>query len=105
MKYEYPVIFTPEEGAVLVSVPDLPGLNTFAGNVTDALCMARDAIEMWLWDAENKGEDIPPASGHAEIVKLCESEDQSVSMVAADTDEYRRQNDLLPVKNTRSIPA
>jgi predicted RNase H-like HicB family nuclease len=59
MKHEYPVIFTPEEGAFLVSVPDLPGLDTFAGNVTYALCMARDAIEMRLWDAENKGEAIP----------------------------------------------
>jgi predicted RNase H-like HicB family nuclease len=105
MKYVYPVIFTPEEGTILVSVPDLPGLDTFAVNVTDALYMARDAIEMWLWDAENKGEAIPPASDQTAIAKLCESQNQSVSMVSADTDEYRRQNDPCLVNSTRPIPA
>jgi predicted RNase H-like HicB family nuclease len=105
VKYVYPVMFTPEEGNILVSVPDLPGLNTFGGNLAAALYMARDAMEMWLWDAENKGEAIPPASTQAEIAKLCETPDQSVSMVAADTDEYRRQHDSRSVKKTLSIPA
>ena len=105
MKYVYPVIFTPEEGNILVSVPDLPGLHTFGGNLADALYMAKDAIEMWLWDAENKGEPIPLASGQAEIAKTCESPNQTVSMVAADTDEYRRQNDTRAIKKTLSIPA
>ena len=105
MKYVYPAIFTPEEGNVLVSVPDLPGLHTFGADMADAIYMAQDAMEMWLWDAENKGESIPPASGQAEIAKVCESPNQIVSMVAADTGEYRRQNDTRAVKKTLSIPA
>ena len=105
MKYVYPAIFTPDEENILVSVPDLPGLHTFGNNIADALFMAQDAIEMWLWDAENKGETIPPASSQKTIVKMCESPDQLVSMVAADTDEYRRQNDTRSVKKTLSIPA
>jgi predicted RNase H-like HicB family nuclease len=105
MKYVYPVIFTPEEENILVSVPDLPGLNTFGGNLAEALYMAQDAITMWLWDAENKSEAIPPASTQAEIAKLCTAPEQSVSMVAADTDEYRRQNDTRSVRKTLSIPA
>ena len=105
MKYVYPALFTQEEGNILVSVPDLPGLHTFGSNLADALYMAQDAIEMWLWDAENKGEPIPPASSQAEIAKRCKTPDQTVSMVAANTDEYRRQNDTRAVKKTLSIPA
>jgi len=105
MKYVYPAIFTAEEGNILVSVPDLPGLHTFGHSMADALFMAQDAIEMWLWDAENKAEAIPPASSQKKIAKLCKSPDQVVSMVAADTDEYRRQNDTRAVKKTLSIPA
>jgi len=105
MKYVYPVIFTPEEGKILVSVPDLPGLHTFGNNMADALFMAQDAIEMWLWDAENNGEAIPLPSSQSEITKMCKLPEQEVSMVAADTDEYRRQNDTRSIKKTLSIPA
>ena len=105
MKYAYPAIFTPEGKNILVDVPDLPGLHTFGKNLADALYMAQDAIEMWLWDAENKGESIPAASPQKQIAKKCTLPDQLVSMVAADTDEYRRQNDTRAIKKTLSIPA
>jgi predicted RNase H-like HicB family nuclease len=105
MKYVYPAIFTPEEENILVSVPDLPGLHTFGNSMADALYMAQDAIEMWLWDAENNGETIPQASSQNKITKMAKLPNQVVSLVAADTDEYRRQNDTRAVKKTLSIPA
>jgi predicted RNase H-like HicB family nuclease len=105
MKYVYPAIFTIEKKNILVSVPDLPGLHTFGNSMADAIYMAQDAIEMWLWDAENNDEAIPPASSQKEIVKRCVSGDHIVSMIAADTDEYRRQNDTRAIKKTLSIPA
>ncbi|MCL2180039.1 MAG: type II toxin-antitoxin system HicB family antitoxin [Treponema sp.] len=105
MKYVYPAVFSIEKRKILVSVPDLPGLHTFGGNMADALFMAQDAIEMWLWDAEMQGEEIPPASSQKKIAKMCKSPEQIVSMVAADTDEYRRQNDNRSIKKTLSIPA
>ena len=105
MKYAYPAIFTKEEGNILVTVPDLPGLYTFGSNMADAIIMAQDAIEMWLWDAENKNEKIPLASEQKEITRKCTSPEQIVSLVAADTDEYRRQNETRSIKKTLSIPA
>jgi len=105
MKYVYPAVFTVEEGNILVSVPDLPGLHTFGTSMADALFMAQDAIEMWLWDAENKGERIPPASSLQKAAKMFTAKEQIVNMVAADTDEYRKQNDTRSVKKTLSIPA
>lgn len=105
MKYAYPAILTQEDGQILVSVPDLPGLYTFGDNLPDALYMAKDAIEMWLWDAENNEEPIPAASNPQDIASQCESPESSVSLIAADTDEYRRQHDTRSVKKTLSIPA
>jgi len=104
MKYAYPVIFTSENEKVLVSVPDLPGLHTFGSNMAEALYMARDAMALWLWDAEKKGEILPPASSQKKIAKMC-TRDQIVSLVAADTEEYHRQNDTRAIKKTLSIPA
>ena len=100
MKYVYPAILYPDEGKISVSVPDLPGCHTFGEDKADALFMAKDAIEMWLWDAENKKEPIPAAS---ETLPLEHGE--TLTLVAADTDEYRRTNDAKAVKKTLSIPA
>jgi predicted RNase H-like HicB family nuclease len=105
MKYAYPAIFTPEGDNVLVDVPDLPGISTFGSGAADAIYMAQDAIEMWLWDAENKEEQIPVPSPQALIETKCTKPGQFVSLVPADTDEYRRENDTRAVKKTLSIPA
>ena len=37
--------------------------------------------------------------------KQCEYDNQFVSLIAADTDEYRKQNDTRSVKKTLSIPS
>ena len=102
MKYVYPVIFYPDNGAVGITVPDLPGCHTFGTDTADALLMAKDAIEMWLWDAENKDEDIPVATpiNDIEIIK-----NQQLTLVAADTDEWRKAYDTKAVKKTLSIPS
>ncbi|MDL2264599.1 type II toxin-antitoxin system HicB family antitoxin, partial [Synergistaceae bacterium OttesenSCG-928-I11] len=98
-------VFTPEDGKILVTVPDLPGCHTFGESLADALYMAQDAAEMWLWDAENQNESIPLASDREEVVARFEVGNTFVSMVAADTDDYRRRNDTRAVKKTLSIPS
>jgi predicted RNase H-like HicB family nuclease len=105
MRYVYPVVFTVESDAILASVPDLPGTHTFGKTWSDALYMAQDAMEMWLWDAENKGEHIPEASDPSSIAARQTAENVQVSMMAADTDEYRKRADTRAVKKTLSIPA
>jgi len=101
MKYVYPAIFTPlEEGGYDVYIPDLPYCRTCGDNLADAMEMAEDAASMWLWDAENKKEDIPPPSE-----SLKHESPQFISFIKADTDAYRRQNDNRAVKKTLTIPA
>ena len=41
----------------------MPGCVTCGNNVIDAIEMVRDAISMWLCDAEDKNENIPKPSG------------------------------------------
>jgi predicted RNase H-like HicB family nuclease len=105
MKYAYAAIFTEEDGQILVSVPDLPGTYTFGESIADALYMAQDAMEMWLCDAENNKEAIPAPSALAEIAKQCKGVKSFVSMVPADTDDYRRQTDTRSVRKSLSIPS
>ncbi|MCL2169665.1 MAG: type II toxin-antitoxin system HicB family antitoxin [Defluviitaleaceae bacterium] len=100
MRYVYPVILYADDGMVGVSVPDLPGCHTFGEDDADALFMAADAMAMWLWHAENTGMEIPVASEN-----ITAMDGERVSLVAADTAEYRRQNDTRAVKKTLSIPA
>jgi len=100
MKYVYPAILYSDDGSVGVKIPDLPGCFTFGSDRAEALLMAKDAVEMWLWDAENKREPIPPASDRLPLEK-----EEIFTLIAADTDEFRQANDTRAVKKTLSIPA
>jgi predicted RNase H-like HicB family nuclease len=104
MQYAYPVVLTPEDGKILVRVPDLKTVYSFGANIPDALLMAKDAIEMFLWHTENEHGDIPPASSIPDVEKLRETDEEFISLVAADTDEYRKQFDTRSVKKTLTIP-
>ena len=105
MKYVYPAILYPDDDKIGVTVPDLPGCHTFGDDVADALFMAQDAIEMWLWDSENNQEPIPKASNLEDMANQFEHPASIATLILADTDEYRRQNDAKAVKKTLSIPA
>lgn len=102
MKYTYPAVLTPlSTGEYDIKIPDLPGCRTCGKDLFEAIQMAEDAVAMWLWDAENKGEKIP--SPGSVITALAES--QQTTYIIADTDEYRRKYDNRAVKKTLSIPS
>ena len=100
MKYVYPVILYPDDDKMGVTVPDLPGCHTYGDDMPDALFMAKDAIEMWLWHAENNAIPIPPASK-----TLPFKPNETHTLIAVDTDEYRQANDTRAIKKTLSIPS
>ncbi len=101
MKYVYPVIFTEDNGSYSVSVPDLPGCFTCGNTLIDAIEMSRDAISMWLCDAEDKKETVPSSSNPKDLI--CEP-NSLVNLIDVDTLAYRRENDNRAVKKTLSIP-
>ncbi len=102
MKYVYPAVFEKaEEGGYNVSVPDIKGCYTCADTLAEAIEMAEDCIEMMLVTIEDEKKPVPEASGLKEIEAKT---DAVVSLVRADTDEWRRQFSTRSVKKTLTIP-
>lgn len=100
MKYVYPVIFEDaEEGGYVVTVPDIPCCFTQGDDMADAIFMAEDVIAMMLAEYEDEGKPVPTPS-KIEDVKTT----GIVSLVRADTDEWRKLVDNKAVKKTLSIP-
>ncbi|MDE6995588.1 MAG: type II toxin-antitoxin system HicB family antitoxin, partial [Lachnospiraceae bacterium] len=58
MKNVYPVFFTKTDTVVLVEVPDLEMI-TEGTDMSDAMEMARDAIELKCVSMEDDGTEIP----------------------------------------------
>lgn len=86
MKYIYPAILTPaEEGGYLIQFPDFPGIHTDGDSLAEAIDMAEDALNLWLWNAEEEN-DIPKPSA---LKELQAADDAVVTLIKADTREYR----------------
>ena len=67
----------------------------------DTVRMAQDALCLWMYDMEQDRKPIPPASGPHDI----KTEGNAfTSVVAVDTETYRRFYENKSVKKTLSIP-
>lgn len=58
-KYQYTVLFEPQEGGYNVIVPAIPEICTFGETMLEARAMAEDAIRCYLESALKHGESIP----------------------------------------------
>jgi len=47
------------EGGYTVTVPTLPGCITFGEDITEAIAMAREAIELYIESLVAHGEEVP----------------------------------------------
>ncbi len=54
------------EGGYTVSVPVLPGCITYGEDVDDAITMAKEAIELYIEELQERGEAIPDDSNTLE---------------------------------------
>lgn len=102
MKYVYPAILTPEDGAYLVNFPDLENCFTDGADLCEAVEMAQDVLNLMLMTMEDDKLPIPAASSAADL--SCE-DGALVTLVSADTTEYRKKYGNYAVKKTLSIPA
>lgn len=103
MKYAYPAVFTYEksEGVYYVRFPDIKNCFTDGRSVAEALEMGEDALTLMLCQMEDDGIRLPEPT---DIKKISLGENETATLVFADTDEYRRENDTRAVKKTLSIP-
>jgi predicted RNase H-like HicB family nuclease len=100
--YVYPVILTPEKDGYFVDFPDVESCYTQGDSLADALEMAKDVLALRLCAYENDKKTIPPPSLKQDFEL---EENQIVSLVSADTMEYRKIWDSKAVKKTLTIPA
>ena len=107
MKNVYPVFFTKTDTVVLVEVPDLEIL-TEGTDMSDAIEMARDAIELKCVSMEDDGTEIPLPSEINDLDvnnRIFAEEDATViSFVDIDSGEYRRKIDTKTVRKNVTIP-
>ena len=108
MKNVYPVFFTKTDTIVLVEVPDLEIL-TEGTDMSDAIEMARDAIELKCVSMEDDGTEIPLPSEISDLDVdngiFAEEGTTVISFVDIDSGEYRRKIDTKTVRKNVTIPS
>ena len=101
-KYIYPAIFAKEGAFYTVCFPDLESCYTQGDDLQDAYDAAEDVLCLTLYNLEESGATIPPAS---DVSAISVAPDEFVSLVSCNTLEYRKFYDNRAVKKTLTIPA
>lgn len=106
MKYIYPAVITQDdEGFYLAHFHDFDNsavsCYTDGKNLDEAIDMAQDALNLALVTLEDDHAEIPKSSNP---VKIKLKENEFLTMIKADTIEYRKKTDNKSVKKTLSIP-
>ena len=102
MKYTFTAVFTEENGKVFARVPDLDGCITSGKNLADAIDQITDAMNCWLCTAEDEDLEIPSPTEQSEIKH---DNKDSLSLIKADTMEYRAKTNTKAVRKNVSLPA
>jgi antitoxin HicB len=99
MMLHYRIKLEPDDnGTLLVTSPDLPGMVTFGSDRADAIRRATDAIEEWLASAISDSGDIPPPSFPARL----NSDDAIVHLSALTSLKVELYKALYDAKVTRA---
>ena len=61
------------EGGFTVSVPVLPGCITYGEDIDDAIKMAKEAIELYIEELQERGETVPDDSNTLEYSLILQS--------------------------------
>jgi len=103
MKYLYPAIFKYDkaENVYIVEFPDIKGCYTDGDTLEEAAYNAQDVLSLMLWNMEEVKETVPAAT-KPENIKV--NANSFMSLVTADTAEYKKKYSKKVVKKTLSIP-
>lgn len=102
MRYVYPALLQPDEGGYCVTFPDVEGAITCGSDVCEAIVMAENALSLMLVQMEDDGEKIPAPSDMDDIPR---QKGDIVTLIRADTTEYRKLISSMAVKKTLTIPS
>jgi len=103
-KYVYPAIFEPDKelGGYCVYFPDVQGAYTQGEDLAEAMEMAQDVLCLMLYNHEIHGNKILPPTP---INELTSEEDNIVTLIACDTNYYKRYFANKLINKTVTIPA
>lgn len=101
-RYIFPAIFEPGEvKGYVITFPDLPGCITEGDNMEEALHMAKEALELFLYSLEEEGEKIPEPTTPERI----KTENHSfISLVEVWMPVVRDEMQNKSIKKTLTIP-
>lgn len=102
MKNVYPIILTPQDDFIVVTIPDFEA-NTQGVDMGEAMDMARDAIGLLGITLQDEGRPLPESTPLDQVKG--EYEGDVVTLVDIDFAEYRRRNDMKTVKKNCTIPS
>jgi predicted RNase H-like HicB family nuclease len=103
MKYVYPAVFHPEqESGFSIYFPDIARGATQGESIAECIEMAEDFLCLALYRMEEDQAQIP-APTHIKAINV--SNDDIVTLISTDTDDYRRYYDNKLVKKTLNIPS
>lgn len=94
----FPAIFTFDGKCYNVDFIDLKGCSTFGDSIQNAYLMAQDAMGLYLDNLTN----FPKPT--LDISKIILQENQFVSFVSINMDEYRKKFNNKSIKKTLTIP-
>ena len=94
----FPAIFTCDGKYYNVDFIDLKGCSTFGNSIQDAYAMAQDAMGLYLDNMVN----FPKPSLDFSAIDL--KDNQFISLISIDMDDYRKKFNNKAVKKTLTIP-
>jgi predicted RNase H-like HicB family nuclease len=103
MKYVYPAVFHPErEGGFSVFFPDVECGATQGDTIAECIEAAEDFLCLALYRMEEGNQRVPQAS---DIKETASGPGDIVTLIAVDTETYRRYYENKLVKKTLNIPS
>jgi predicted RNase H-like HicB family nuclease len=101
-KYTFPAVFEKEaEGGYSIYFPDVEGCYTQAEDLTEGIENASDALCLMLYELEKENKDIPKATN---IKNIKANEEDTVTLIACDTQFYKNYFQSKSVKVNTTIP-
>lgn len=101
MKHAYPIVITKDTDFYVVYIPDFD-INTQGETVAEAMEMARDAIGICGCAKQDEKQQLPIPS---KLASVKHTENDIITLVDVDFDEYRRKNSMRAVRKNVTIPS
>lgn len=102
MIYTYTAVISESNGCFYAKVPDINGCITTGASLSDAITLITDALNLTLVVWEDEGIAPPPPAPQVEIPHTT---DDILTIIQADTIQYRAQTDTKSVRKNVSLPA